>query len=46
MLFTENLEREEQIWKGATEEATKYANNNNGGTIHIDNEAICIVGKK
>ena len=45
MITNQTLERKEHIWKAVSKAAAKYANNQNGH-IHLDNEAICIVGKK
>ena len=40
--------RQEEIWKAVTKAAKKYAgnNSNNNGSIRLDNEVICVVGRK
>ena len=49
MLVDQTLDRRNQIWKAVTEAVatttTKYVKSNVGSII-LDNEAICIVGKK
>jgi ubiquinone/menaquinone biosynthesis C-methylase UbiE len=45
MLADQSLDRKEQIWKAVTEAARKYVKSNTGAII-LDNEAICIVGRK
>ncbi|MDN5847638.1 MAG: class I SAM-dependent methyltransferase [Candidatus Nitrosocosmicus sp.] len=45
MLADQTLDRKEKIWKAVTEAAAKYVKNNKDSIV-LDNEAICIVGKK
>jgi ubiquinone/menaquinone biosynthesis C-methylase UbiE len=45
MLTDQTQERREEILKAVTEAMRKYADKNTGA-VRLDNEAICIVGKK
>jgi enediyne biosynthesis protein CalE5 len=46
MLSNETEERREEIWKAVAEEAARKYTDNTTGCIRLDNEVICIVGKK
>jgi len=46
MLSNETEERKEEIWKAVTKEAARKYIDNTTGCIRLDNEVICIVGKK
>lgn len=45
MLADQTLDHKEKIWKAVTEAEAKYVKNNKDPIV-LDNEAICIVGKK
>jgi hypothetical protein len=45
VLANQTLERKEHIWKAVSKAAEKYVNSPKG-SIHLNNEAICIVGTK
>lgn len=46
MLSNEVEERREEIWKAVAEEAARKYTDNTTGCIRLDNEVICIVGKR
>ncbi|MDQ3840528.1 MAG: methyltransferase domain-containing protein [Thermoproteota archaeon] len=46
ILSNEVEERKEEIWKAVAEEAARKYTDNTTGCIRLDNEVICIVGKK
>ncbi len=45
MLADQTLDRREKMWKAVTEAAAKHIKNKKDSIV-LDNEAICIVGKK
>ena len=45
MLADQTLDRREKIWKAVTEAVAKHIKNNKESIV-LDNEAICIWGKK